>query len=36
MGKGPSRVYNIVSIVFLALSALVVILVIMRLLGPPL
>jgi hypothetical protein len=36
MGKGPSRIYNIVSLVFLALSALVVILVITRLMGPPL
>lgn len=36
MGRGPSRIYNIVSIVFVLLSLLVVILVIVRLMGPPL
>jgi len=36
MDKGPTRIYNIVSIVFVALSVLVIILVIARLMGPPL
>jgi hypothetical protein len=34
MGQRPSRIYNIVSIIFLAMTVLVAILVIARLLGP--
>lgn len=34
MGTGRARLYNLVSLVFLALSLIVVILVITRLLGP--
>jgi hypothetical protein len=34
MGKGNTRVYNIISIVFLLMSLLVVIFVITKLLGP--
>lgn len=36
MGRGPSGFYNIVSIVFLLLSLLVIVLVVTRLMGPPL
>jgi|FLYN01.1.fsa_nt_gi capsule polysaccharide export protein KpsE/RkpR len=36
MSRGPSRIYNIVSVVFLLLTLLVVIFVIVRLMGPPL
>jgi len=32
--QGPSRIYNIVSVIFLAMSAIWIIVVIARLLGP--
>ncbi len=34
LGKGSSRIYNLVSIIFVVLSLIVIILVIARLLGP--
>jgi hypothetical protein len=34
MSRGPSGVYNIISIVFLVLSVLVIVYVIVRLIGP--